>query len=208
MIKTFLIKTLAKLYISTFRYNVKGKEIIDNLTKSKTRVVMPLWHNQLLCIIGNDYGFKVVTMISRSQDGGYFSAVVESLGHTVIRASSSRGASAGTMEMLYGMSKGFHAVMASDGPKGPKYKMKSGSLYLAKKADCIIVPVLADCKRFYRFNSWDNFILPKLFSKIDVTFCEPIRVSASVDKADIERELKEVENKIMELTSVYSKNII
>lgn len=206
--KLFLIKTIAKLYISTFRYRVHGLEVMDKIIKDKKRAVISLWHNQLLCVVGRSYGFNVVTMISRSQDGGYFAALVNTLGHKVVRASSSRGASAGTLEMVEEMNRGSHAAMAADGPKGPKYKIKSGGLYLAKKTDGLIVPVLADCKSFFRFNSWDNFILPKPFARVDVTFCDPIQVSLSMEKEDIEKDLAMEQEKIMELTRALSKHII
>lgn len=208
MIKKFLITLIARLYTSTFRFNVVNRDVAKKLVSEKKRVVFPLWHNQLFCFLGESRHFNLVSMISRSKDGDYFASLIESLGITVVRASSSRGASAGTLELLEFMDKGYCAVMAADGPKGPKYQIKSGSLYLAKKADGIIIPVLADCKRFYRFNSWDNFILPKLFSKIDITFCDPIYVNTSLEKEDMDRELESIQNKIMELTRVYSKNII
>lgn len=208
MIKAKIISFIVRLYISTFRYTVKGKDAVDRLMADKKRLVVSVWHNQLLCVSDRYEGIRLTTMISRSKDGGYFAALVESLGIHVVRASSSRGASAGTLEMLEMMNKGYHAIMAADGPKGPKFRIKMGSLYLAKKADRIIVPMFADCKRFYRFNSWDNFILPKLFAKIDITFGDPIYVSDSIDKETMEKELADIQNKLMEQTSVYSKNII
>lgn len=206
--KTYLLTLFARLYIATFRYRVHGLDVVEKIMKDNKRAVFSLWHNQLLCIVGRHYGFDVVTMISRSQDGGYFTSLVQKVGYKVVRASSSRGASVGTHEVVNEMNKGQHAAMAADGPKGPKYKIKSGGIYLAKKTDGIIVPVLADCTSFFRFNSWDNFILPKPFARVDVTFCEPIYVSPSVEKEDIAKELAEEQEKIMELTRVYSKNII
>jgi lysophospholipid acyltransferase (LPLAT)-like uncharacterized protein len=114
-------------------------------------------------------------MISRSKDGDLLAPFVKSMGHEVVRASSSRGASAGLMEMVELMEKeNCHGAMAVDGPKGPVYKAKPGVLYLAKKADNIIVPVLGNTKRFYRFNSWDKFIMPKPFAKIDLHLLSPI----------------------------------
>lgn len=208
MIKKLLINIIVRLYASTFRMKISGKNPVDKLFSEKKRIVFLVWHNQLMCILGLAKGHRLATMISRSRDGAYFASLVEGLGVKVVRASSSRGASAGTMEMLVMMNGGYSAVMASDGPKGPKYEIKSGGLYLAKKADCIIVPILADCKRFHRFNSWDRFILPKLFSKIDITFCEPVYVSESLDKEEMEKELNALQNKIMDMTRVYSKNII
>ncbi len=109
------------------------------------------WHNQLALSVGKSGRYRFVSMISRSKDGDILAPLVESFGNAVVRASSSKGASAGLMEMLEYMNKGFHAAMAVDGPKGPKYEVKAGTLYLAKKkADCILVPVLGNCTSFFQ----------------------------------------------------------
>jgi len=210
MIKTAFIKFAVKLYLFTFRYRLEGYERFNELASRKKRIVFLLWHNQLMGIVGfRNKNHKFVTMISRSKDGDMFTPVVESMGNNkVVRASSSRGAAAGTLEMLEFMNKGWHGAMAADGPKGPKYQVKSGGLYLAKKADCILVPLLMDCKRFWRTRSWDNFVIPKPFSKITMIFGEPIYVSDSLDKETMAAELADVQNKMMESTSVNCKNIL
>jgi len=206
--KGFLLRVILKLYISTFRYNFFENEEVARLASEGKRLVFFCWHNQLALSVGKSGRYKFVSMISRSKDGDILTPLVESFGHFVVRASSSRGASAGVIEMLEQMNNGFHAAMAVDGPKGPKYVAKPGTLYLAKKADCILVPVICNCKRFFRFNSWDNFIMPKPFAKIDLHLFEPIILSDSVEKDVVEKELEDVQNKIMELTRVYSKDII
>jgi len=50
--------------------------------------------------------------------------------------------------------------------------------------------------------------MPKPFAKIDLHLFEPIILSDSVEKDVVEKELEDVQNKIMELTRVYSKDII
>lgn len=206
--KDLFIRLVLKLYISTFRYNLVVNEEVEKLASEGKRLVFFCWHNQLALSLGKSGKFKFVSMISRSKDGDILAPLVESFGHKVVRASSSRGASAGVIEMLSFMDEGYHAAMAVDGPKGPVYEAKPGTLYLAKKADCILVPVLGNCKRFFRFNSWDKFIMPKPFAKIDLTLLSPIKLSDSVDKDDVENELKNVQDKIMEMTRVYSKDIL
>lgn len=206
--KAFLIKSVLKMYISTFRYNLTVGDNVQKLLDEGKRLVLCSWHNQLGLIVGKADHYRAVTMISRSKDGEILANVVKSMGMEVVRASSSKGASTGTMEMLEYMKKGHHAIMAVDGPKGPVYEFKSGTLYLAKKTDKVIVPIVCNCKRFFRFNSWDKFLLPKPFAKIDIYLPEAFVLSDSVEKADVEKEAKEVENKMMELTRVYSKDII
>lgn len=209
MIKILLIRVLVKLYLSTFRYRLKGFEEFEKMAKTK-RIVLLLWHNQLMGIVGfRNKRHKFVTMISRSKDGDLFAPVVEAMGNNkVVRASSSRGAAAGTLEMLEYMNRGWHGAMAADGPKGPKYEVKQGGLFLAKKADCVLVPLLMDCKSFWRTRSWDNFVIPKPFSRITLIFAEPIYISDSADKETSANELADVQKKMMDATSANCKNIL
>jgi lysophospholipid acyltransferase (LPLAT)-like uncharacterized protein len=206
--KSFLYKVIIKLYISTFRYSLIVDPEVVRLADAGKRLVFFVWHNQLALMLSKSGRFRFVTMVSRSKDGAVVAPVIESFGHRVVRASSSKGASAGLLEMLELMKDGCHGAMAVDGPKGPVYKAKPGVLFLAKKADCILVPVVGDCTRFFRFRSWDGFILPKPFAKVTLHVCRPLIVSAETDKDTVEEELAEVENKIMELTRVHSQNII
>jgi len=206
--KSFFVKLVLRLYISTFRYNFVVDEEVNRLASEGKKLVFFIWHNQLALILAKSGTFKFVTMVSRSKDGDLVAPLIESFGHKVVRASSSRGASAGVMEMLAHMGDGYHVAMAADGPKGPVYEAKPGVLYLAKKADCILVPVLTNCKSFMRFSSWDKFIMPKPFAKVDLHVLAPIMISESAEKDDVENELKDVQNKIMEMTRVYSKDII
>jgi lysophospholipid acyltransferase (LPLAT)-like uncharacterized protein len=206
--KSLFIRLILRLYISTFRYNLVVDEEVNRLASEGKRLVFFIWHNQLALTLAKSGAFKFVTMVSRSKDGDLVAPLIESFGHKVVRASSSKGASAGVMEMLGHMGGGFHGAMAADGPKGPVYEAKLGALYLAKKADSILVPVLGNCKSFFRFNSWDKFIMPKPFAKIDLYVFAPIMLGDSMEKDDVERELKDVQNKIMGMTRVYSKDII
>lgn len=206
--KGLLIRLLVRIYISTFRYNVTEDEEVTRLADAGKRLVFITWHNQLALFLGKSGMHKTVSMVSRSKDGDMFAPLLEGFGHAVVRASSSRGASAGVMEMLDYMNKGYHAGMAVDGPKGPVYVVKPGSLYLAKKADRVIVPVSCNCKRFFRFGSWDRFILPKPFAKIDIQLGKPFIISDSTEKEVVESELSEIQKTFMDQTRVYSKDII
>jgi len=126
--KGFLLRFIVKLYMSTFRHRIFVDEEVEKLTAEGKKFVFFCWHNQLMVFLGQSSKYKTVTMISRSKDGDLFAPLVEGLGHTVVRASSSKGASTGLIEMLEHMDKGFHAAMAADGPKGPVYQAKPGVL--------------------------------------------------------------------------------
>ena len=48
---------------------------------------------------------------------------------------------------------------------------------MAKKAKALIVPYAITLSSFWEFNSWDKFRMPKPFSKILISYGDPIDVS-------------------------------
>ena len=53
-------------------------------------------------------------------------------------------------------------------------KVKAGVIRMAQEADALIVPFYVSAEKAWFFNSWDNFMLPKLFSKVTITFGDEI----------------------------------
>lgn len=202
-----LTKLLA-LYASTFRYRVTNKERLNELFKSGKSVVFYTWHNQIFPILHYHRGEKLAIIISASKDGDIAAGVAESFGFKAVRGSSSRNGSQALREIKKLMESRWHGAIAVDGPKGPKYKMKHGALFLAKNTDGVMMPVLFDCKKFKRFSSWDGFILPYPFARIDVHYCEPVYVSDKTDPESMKQEIAEIEKITMEQTLAYSPHIV
>ncbi|MCD8490847.1 MAG: DUF374 domain-containing protein [Geovibrio sp.] len=129
----WLFGKFMKMYGNTFRYRVTGKEKLDELFKSGRSVVFFTWHNQIFPILHFHKGTNLAIIISSSKDGDIMAHVAESFGYKAVRGSSSRNGSKALLEIKKLMNGEWHAAIAVDGPKGPKYKMKPGALFLAKK---------------------------------------------------------------------------
>lgn len=196
------------LYGNTFRYRVTGKEKLDELFNSGRSVVFFTWHNQIFPILHFHKGVNLAIIISSSKDGDIMAHVAESFGYRAVRGSSSRNGSKALLEIKKLMNGTWHAAIAVDGPKGPKYKMKPGALFLAKNTHGVMMPVIFDCKSFKRFASWDGFILPYPFARIDVHYCDPVYVSEDTSPETMKAEMAEIEKSTMEQTLVYSPNIV
>jgi lysophospholipid acyltransferase (LPLAT)-like uncharacterized protein len=94
--------------------------------------------------------------------------------------------------------------MLIDGPKGPRLKVKPGTIYIAKYMDKLIVPVVYNCKHYIQFKSWDKFILPYPYSTLNGFYGEPFYVSEKTDKQTIMQETEQLEEKIKELVVAHS----
>jgi hypothetical protein len=75
------------------------------------------------------------------------------------------------------LKKGYSTVLLPDGPSGPPFQMKKGTLHISLQSHVPIAPM-----RFYSTNSfeipyWDRRKWPLPFSRITVEYGEPIQIT-------------------------------
>jgi lysophospholipid acyltransferase (LPLAT)-like uncharacterized protein len=80
-----------------------------------------------------------------------------------------------------------------DGPRGPVGIVKAGVIELAHAADAVITPFYTSADRAWYFNSWDNFILPKPFAKVLISFGNMIKLLPVEDAIAFECQRLELE---------------
>lgn len=185
----FLEKYLGALFIlilgSTLRFRRFGKI-------PSQRVIYAFWHRNIIPLTYLHKFQGIAIMVSRSQDGELIAGPVNVLGYHTPRGSSSKGSLAALKEMLK-LARKHTLAITPDGPKGPAQKIKDGLLYLSYQSKLSIVPVAVDIQKEKVFNSWDKFRLPKLFSKINVTYGEPIPIK---NKEEIKTKVSYVQEKL------------
>jgi len=194
----FLEKYLAALIIlilgSTCRFRIKTPY-------PKGNIIHAFWHRNLLPLAYLHRSQKVVVLISSSKDGQFIAGPVETLGFQTARGSTSRRGSQALREMIK-LSRRYSLAITPDGPKGPAKKIKDGLVYTAYLTKLPIVLIAVDIEREKVFNSWDKFRFPYPFSRINISYSEPIYVESkdNIDGiiADLERDFENLEenNKI------------
>lgn len=160
---------LLKLLFSTMRVEIEKKEDFD---KKKINTFM-IWHNRVLWSL---YLMKAIFkgghlsgLVSPSKDGAMLTEFMRHFKMNAIRGSSSKGGSKAVFNAIAKAKEGTSIGLTPDGPRGPKYKMKMGALEIAKQTNSTLVFIRAHVESYWRFNSWDNFILPKPFSRVIIT---------------------------------------
>ena len=73
-----------------------------------------------------------------------------------------------------------------DGPRGPAGIIKTGVVSMARATGAIVVPVYATSDRAWYFNSWDHFMLPKPFARVNIRFGEMLDLTSGVNDKDFE----------------------
>ncbi|HEY3296921.1 MAG TPA: lysophospholipid acyltransferase family protein [bacterium] len=161
-------------------------------------LLLIVWHGRMIVPVWQMRRRGIVAMVSRHQDGEMVSRLVERLGYRTVRGSSTRGGTAAALELLDDMRVGKTGAMICDGPRGPIYKMKPGTAFLAKEARATVIPVAFSAERKWQFRSWDRFQVPKPFSRVHLVWGEPIPPSAA--NAAVEELTSKLESVLTELT--------
>ncbi|MEO8353433.1 MAG: lysophospholipid acyltransferase family protein [Chthoniobacteraceae bacterium] len=165
-------------------------------------VVWAFWHNRLFVV---PYLFQHfvrtrsgAALTSASKDGEVLAAVLERFGIQPIRGSSSRRGVPAWREMKRTIEAGIDVAVTPDGPRGPRYHINPGLLLLAQRTDAPIMPVRVTYSSFFQLKSWDGFMIPKPFSRVDVIFDDPIDFNASANAHGFETERSRLEQILRE----------
>jgi len=180
----------------TIRWEVAGEEHLDAIKAQGKVPIFCLWHDRIFAgtYFLRDRGIVVVT--SQSLDGEYIARFLKRFGFGTIRGSSTRGGVRALVEAIRQMRRGLPMAFTVDGPRGPRYDVKAGSLALAKKTGNPALPFSVECSRFWRVNSWDQLQIPRPFTRARFVYAAPIYVPADADDPVIEAKRAELQNSL------------
>ena len=133
-----------------------------------------LWHGRMMAPVWHRRRLNIVAMISQHRDGELVARMVQRLGYETVRGSSTRGGTQAALELLDRLRHGQPAAMICDGPRGPIYKMKPGTPFLAIEAQAAVIPTTSAASSCWTFKSWDRFLVPKPFAKVYILFGDPV----------------------------------
>lgn len=180
----FLGYVVVRMFALTYRFR-EAVPVAQRLPHDRPRsYVLAIWHQNLFSGILAQCGRKHTVIVSRSRDGEPAAFLCQNLGHHVVRGSSrkgeiDKGGKLAQAEMIEVLRSGLPGAVTVDGPRGPAFQVKPGIIEMARLSGVAIVPYATLPTRYWRFNSWDSFRLPKPFSRIDVHYGTPIVVPES-----------------------------
>jgi hypothetical protein len=162
-----------------------GRAEVERCVARGERVIVAFWHGRLLMMPFAYPGQPAAILISQHRDGEYISRTARVLGFVVIRGSATRGGVRAVKQMIRALKGGVHLVITPDGPKGPRARVKSGVIEIARLTGAPIVPVSFSAERRLTLKSWDAFLIPLPFSRAVYTWGEPIYVDPAASKEDV-----------------------
>ncbi|MBU1636671.1 lysophospholipid acyltransferase family protein [bacterium] len=157
------------------------------------------WHGRMMVPVWFARRKNFVAMISQHRDGEMVARLVQKLGYETVRGSSTRGGSGAAKLMVERLKNGQVGAMICDGPKGPIYKMKPGTPYIALTAGAEVIPATFAGKSRWTFRSWDRFTVPKPFSRVFLLWGEPIPFPGA--DTDVNKFSQKLEDALNDLTA-------
>ena len=156
------------------------------------RFLFAFWHARLLPLVYARRGEGITVLVSRHRDGQLITRIIEHMGYTCARGSSTRGGEAGVRELLGAARSGRDLAVTPDGPRGPAGVLKEGLVYVAARTGLRIVPMASSASRSWVFRSWDRFRVPKPFAHVHVRYGAPITVAepGEASRALVEASLR------------------
>jgi lysophospholipid acyltransferase (LPLAT)-like uncharacterized protein len=171
----FIMQLLIRfIYLTNKKVFHVGKSL------SNEPILVAFWHGDLIM---QPFTYKHIrpsgtirTLISDHRDGETITKTVEFLGIGSIRGSSSKGGVKALLNAIKEIKNGVDIAITPDGPRGPRYSVADGIVAIAQKSGAKIVIFNSQPSKYWQFNSWDKFVIPKPFGKIDFFISEPLDI--------------------------------
>jgi lysophospholipid acyltransferase (LPLAT)-like uncharacterized protein len=155
------------------------------------RYVYAILHAQQLSFILLSDDVPILAMVSASTDGDWLVPLCRARRIVPVRGSTgtqgqSKGGRAALAELADGVRQGLPALLAVDGPRGPRSGVHRGVVDLARETDaCIVVAGVFSDARHILERTWDRTQLPRPFSTLTGRFRPPIDPRAFTDPASL-----------------------
>jgi lysophospholipid acyltransferase (LPLAT)-like uncharacterized protein len=194
----------------TSRHVDHGLAEIRALPATRRGFIALLWHEEVVAApyVYGAVGLRSYALVSRSAAGDVAAALLLRTGHQVCRGGSSRRGSRRstlvTREVIQHLEANPGTVLGVvvDGSAGPRYRMKPGSLLVARRTGLPIVLLRVWFRRSLRFPTWDRTALPLPWNEVHVYAEGPFASPADAGSREgRERWRRELENALIELAA-------
>jgi len=106
-------------------------------------------------------------VISSHFDGALIADTLKFLNIRPLRGSTRKGAKQVLLQAFKSIKSKEEVLITPDGPKGPRHCMHDGAIGIALKSNLPIFVMNYTASRYWQLGSWDKFVIPKPFSKVD-----------------------------------------
>ena len=208
-----LVPRLAYAYIlllrATVRLRYHNREVLQRIGDGPGpgQHILAFWHSRFVMMPYGCIPHRIVALISMHRDSRMLGKILERFGVSLAFGSSTEGGARGLREVLRKVAEGFDVGIAPDGPRGPRRRIKSGVLTVARLTGLPIVPVGFSARPARRLGSWDRTLVPFPFSRAVFVYGEPIDVPRNADERELERMRGVLESGLDQVTDLADSTV-
>jgi len=175
------------------KWEIRHADRVAHILGSGNGVIALTWHSRFMMLTAAWKADELdpYVMISRSRDGAGVAGTCEALGLKTIRGSAPKkgkykGGDKAAAAAMTAIRSGGCVVITPDGPRGPRQRLGEGPLRLARATGAPLMPCTFSVARRKQFDSWDRFVLPKLFGKGLIVWGSPVTIPSETSDTELE----------------------
>jgi lysophospholipid acyltransferase (LPLAT)-like uncharacterized protein len=170
---------VVRLLAWTWRVRVVNPEAVAGLRAANEPYVFACWHGQMLPLLWAHRNQGIAILVSEHRDGEIITRIAKTIGFLAVRGSTSRGGGRALLGLVAELQRGRPVAVTPDGPRGPAGHFAPGALVAAQRAGVPVLTVGAHASAAWQLGSWDHFLIPKPFARINVAYGGPELVAGS-----------------------------
>jgi lysophospholipid acyltransferase (LPLAT)-like uncharacterized protein len=192
----------------TLRFSLSWEEAPDPPDAILERpVIYSFWHRAVFPAVWMWRKQGIAVMVSRSFDGEYIARIIEKFGFVAVRGSSSRGGAEALLGMREELDQGAAVAFTIDGPRGPKYVAKPGPVRLARGTGLPMAAFYLAISERWVLKTWDDFMIPKPFSKVLVRASSKTHVPTDADNGQMSDFQAQLQAALERVTKFAEENV-
>ncbi|RMF41026.1 MAG: DUF374 domain-containing protein [Planctomycetota bacterium] len=159
------------------------------------------WHEYIPTPLYARPHCRLSMLLSQHQDAELLSHIASLSGLGTVRGSSYRGGSAALRELIH-LGRGRNLAITPDGPRGPRRRVAPGCIFLSSRLQIPIIGFGVGYDSPWRIRkAWDQFAIPRPFSRCRAIFGPRIQVPDGIQRDEIEDYRRYVERVLEQLTT-------
>jgi len=194
----FILYSYLKLvYLTTRWVYIFPSAASEDVWNKMGSIVAVAWHDRLAIlpksVIHKNKQFHI--LVSPHSDGIIIASVLKLFGFHIIPGSTNKDSILAVKSIMHVLKSGENIAITPDGPRGPRHKINSNIISIAKKCNATILPISCITTNAFFLKSWDKLIFPFPFGKIYVYVGAPILPDISITEDELENVLNTLSSK-------------
>lgn len=198
-----MIALLIRLVCITLRFRLDDRSGITREPPAGS-MIWVFWHNRVFSVPFIYRKFlrsrNGAVLTSPSRDGEIIAQVMRRFGCGAVRGSSNKRPAAALRELVTWIKGGNDIAITPDGPRGPVYELQPGVIKVSQLTRTPVFPIHVRYSKCIRLKSWDRFMIPWPFSRVDVTFGELHHVARTQSEEEFEEQRLKLESILKQTT--------